>query len=169
MNELIRTFFIFSFAVVAFSQYMRTSSSSLVNDLRNKARELDDRWRMLHSSNEEILNKLGGNSEYKNKKEILFSSKCDIQHDGKWYYVLFFYLCSVIVFAAIESVMPSVLAGYLSYMYLYKDQISGVYCLIGIFLNMAVFRSGHNAIKPRSLARETHKDLETIHRTLIGF
>ena len=167
MNDLIRTFFIFSFAVVAFSQYMRTSSSSLVNDLRNKARDLDDRWRMQHGSNEDKLKELSSNGEYKKNKEILFSEKCDIQHDGIWFYILFFYLCSVIVFASFEAIVkPIGWPEFLSFMYFYQNQMAGAYCIFGIFLNVAVFRSGFKAIKPRSLARETHKYLETIHRTL---
>lgn len=167
MSELIRTFFIFSFAVVAFSQYLRTSSSTLVNDLRNRSRVLDDNLRMLCGNDDEKFKKVLTNKEYEHQREILFSTVCDVNHDAYWFYILFIYLAFLVIFASVECFFRFFgVSDLLLFLYIHKREITGAYCLLGVLINLAVFISGYKATIPRSNARSAHSSLETIYRAI---
>ena len=167
MIELIEIFFIFSFAVIAFSQYLRTSSFSVVNELRNNTRTYTDNFRILCGGDQEKLAKLINNEEYKQQTNILFSPECNVTHEGKWFYTLLIYLSSVIVFRSLymfEFVHSfDLITIYISP---HQNQLTGFYCITGLIINGLVFYSGWKAIKPRSIAKNAHSSLEQIYRTL---
>ncbi|PCI42275.1 MAG: hypothetical protein COB46_00585 [Rhodospirillaceae bacterium] len=167
MTELARLFFIFSFATIAFSQYLRTSASSAVNEMRNNSRSYDDSLRALCIGNDEKYIQLTNNEEYKNQKSELFSQDCNVDHNCNWFYFLLSYLALLIFSYSLLMFSDAVGAReHLEFIYSHKQELTGAYCLMGLVINFFVFRSGWKAIKPRSNARDAHSSLEQAYRTL---
>lgn len=168
MTEVLRTFFIFSFAVVAFSQYLRTSSHQVVSSLREKVNAFDD---TLKNGSDELLKSAQSNEHYNSKKSELFSEKCEIPSDTIWYYVLFFYLSCLLGFAASESFFKVTGVSdwhFISLFYRYQEQAAGAYVLVGLAIVAWVFRAGFRAISPKENARALFVDIENCYRTLIA-
>lgn len=167
--ELIRTFFIFSFAVVAFSQYLRTSSNGIVNELRQRSRDIDAA--LLRSANDKVR-AAAEDGNYKEAKRKLFSDECDVPHDTAWYYVLFFYLAASIAISAALPLLAGLgytIWGSTDHLMANMDVYLAAYCVLGMLLNFMVFRAGFRAIKPKEKARETLGQLETMADALRMF
>lgn len=168
MNDLLRTFFIFSFAIVAFSQYLRTSSQQVVASIREKVRALDD---TIGNDGEALLIKAQNNAHYNSKKADLFSEKCEVPSDTFWYYLMFFYLSCLLGFSAFEGLFLVLKINdwaIVQFTYSFHREMASSYVFIGLVINFLVFRAGFRAITPKENARSLFIDIENSFRTIMA-
>jgi len=169
MNDLLRIFLLFAIAVVAFSQYLRTSATIEVDAAKERLRAFVDFFR---NSEPELRERAQNHSEVKDIREKLYSDECKVPNDTGWYYVIFFYLAFMIAFGSIEKFFTyfSIKESWLiKPTYTYNQEITGMYVLIGLIICFMVFRAGFKAIKPKSEAKRISDNIDSIERIFAGF
>ena len=157
INGLIEIFFIFSFATMAFSQYLRRTAQQTIYELRDKVKSFDDTMRE-HRDN--LLIRPEDNRPYQEQKEIIFSEDADIPTDTFWYYILLVYLAAAIFLAAVCDFLGS-------FESTYNTKIVALYVIGGLIINYCVFNSGFQAIKPKQNARDAYKQVASSYRTIM--
>jgi hypothetical protein len=169
MNDLLRLFLLFTISIVAFSQYLRSSASTEVEEAKDRLRAFED-W--VRNQDADIRDKAINHSQLRDIREQLYSQECKVPNDTGWYYIIFSYLSFMIGFASIEKFFEHLgLKEYLliQWTYTYDQEISGAYVLIGLFLCLMVFRAGFKAISPKGIAKRISDDIDAMERVFRGF
>lgn len=171
MTDILRIFLLFAIANVAFSQYLRSVASAEVDAARSRLKlfyEFIDK----SSENRALLIRAQNNASIKDLRKKLFSDECRVPNSTGWYYVLFAYLAGMIAFASFEKFFETLgISSHpiISNFYIYNEQISGGYVLLGLLLCFQVFRVGYRAMQPKTIAAKMVTEIEAFERVLSDF